>query len=122
MTGHSLRCRSVSMEDDDARSKQPRSEFVDDDREDDALFVDAVRLDASEIGFEEIRSCSLPPLGRMLRILDLREEELAWIVVVVEHMILCFTHKMFALYEVCVCGLHFMRPMMQINAYISSKA
>ena len=90
------------MEDDDARSKLPRSEFVDEDREDDALFVDAVRL-------EEMRSCSLPPLGRMLRSLDLREEELAWVVVVVEHMTLFFTHKMFALYDLCVCALHFMK-------------
>ena len=98
MTGHSLRCRSVSMEDDDARSKLPRSEFVDDDREDDALFVDAVRL-------EEMRSCSLPPLGRMLRSLDLREEELAWVVVVVEHMTLFVTHviSLFCMYVICSC-------------------
>ena len=89
------------MEDDDERSKLPRSEFVDDEKEDDALFVDAVRLDASEIGFEEIRSCSLPPLGRMLRILDLREEELAWIVVVVEHMILFLLIKCF----LCMMGV-----------------
>lgn len=106
MTGHSLRCSSISTEDDDERSKLPRSEFVDEDKEEDALFVDAVRLDDSEIVLEEMCSCSLARPS-----LDLREEELAC-VTVVEHMIIFYL----CICLLCMCcAFAFMRSMMQIK-------